>query len=193
MFIRCLICLVILAIPIHIQAGSKQQHYPADEASGTSVLATGKWFKIGIYQDGIYRLNYEDITGMGFANPAEVRIYGNGGAMVPLMNADFRYDDLLENPIYMNKGPDGIFNQGDYLLFYGKGPVTWSFNQESGLFEHQLNSYSDAAYYFVTTGIGEGLTISDAFPVSGPPVIEITDSIESSENFFINQSRPLHF
>ncbi len=175
MFIRCLICLAILTIPIHIHAGNTQQLYPAEEASGTSILATGKWFKIAIYQDGVYRLNYEDITGMGFANPAEVRIYGNGGAMVPLMNADFRYDDLLENPIYMNKGSDGIFNQGDYLLFCGKGPVTWSFNQESGLFEHQLNSYSTAAYYFITTGTGEGLTISDASPASGPPVIEVND------------------
>ncbi len=175
MFIRCLISLVILSAPIHLQAGITQQQYSARKASGTSVLATGKWFKIKIYQDGIYRLNYEDITGMGFANPADVRVFGNGGDMLPLMNADFRYDDLLENPIYMNKGSDGIFNQGDYLLFYGKGPVTWSLNQESGIFEHQLNSYSTAAYYFVTTGIGEGLTITDAPPVSGTPDFEVTD------------------
>ena len=48
------------------------------------------------------------------------------------MNAEPRYDDLIENSIYMNKGTDGIFNQGDYILFYGKGPVTWTYNTISG-------------------------------------------------------------
>jgi len=111
---------------------------------------------------------------MGFTNPAEVRIFGNGGEMLPLMNSSPRYDDLLENPIYMNKVPTD-FNQGDYILFYGKGPVTWSYNPLSGLFEHQLNLYSTAAYYFVTTGTGEGLAINAASPVIGTPGIEVYD------------------
>lgn len=177
MIILCLFCLAILMAPINLlaQAGSTQQHYWVKEPAGTSVLASGKWFKIKIFEDGIYRLNYEDITGMGFANPAEVRIFGNGGDMLPLMNATPRYDDLVENTLYVNKGSDGIFNQGDYILFYGKGPVTWTYNPVSGLFEHQLNLYSSVSYYFVTTGIGEGRKISDATTVTGTPSVEVTD------------------
>ncbi len=92
------------------------------------------------------------------------RVFGNGGDMLHLMNAAPRYDDLIENTLYINKGTDGIFNQGDYILFYGKGPVTWSYNPVSGLFEHQMNLYSNASYYFVTTEAGEGLKINGSYP-----------------------------
>jgi hypothetical protein len=151
------------------------QAYTTNEPAETSVLATGKWYKIKIYRNGIYRLSYEDIKNMGFSNPAEVRIFGNGGAMLPLMNAVSRYDDLIENTLYMNKGTDGTFNEGDYILFYGKGPVTWSYNPVTSMFEHQLNLYSNAAYYFVTTEAGTGLKINSKIPVTGTPDIEITD------------------
>jgi len=177
MILLILFCLVILTAPTNITAQAKKTRllYSGEEPAGTSVLASGNWYKIKIYHDGIYRLNYEDITGMGFSNPAEVRIFGNGGDMLHLMNAAPRYDDLVENTLYINKGTDGIFNQGDYILFYGKGPLAWSYNPVSGLFEHEMNLYSNASYYFVTTGIGEGLIIEDAPPVSGTPDVEVTE------------------
>ena len=45
-------------------------------------------------------LTYEDIKTMGFSDPAAVRIFGNGGTMLPMMNSEPRYDDLVENSIY---------------------------------------------------------------------------------------------
>jgi hypothetical protein len=177
MIIRRLFCLLMLLGPFNlvIQAGNASHPYRTVEPAGSSVLATGKWYKIKIYKDGIYRLTYEDLTGMGFSDPSGVRIYGNGGEMLPLMNDEPRYDDLTENAIFMNKGADGVFNQNDYILFYGKGPVSWSFNPTSGMFEHRMNEYSPAAYYFVTTVTGEGLSISNAPSVTGIPDAEVTD------------------
>ena len=136
-----------------------------------SVLASGMWYKIKITNTGIYKLTFDDIQGMGFADPAGVRIYGNGGLMLPLLNAAPRPDDLTENPVFMYKGDDGVFNKGDYILFVGKGPVVWNFNPVSEMFEHQLNGYSKAAYYFVTTKPGEGKRITAAPVLSAPPDI----------------------
>jgi hypothetical protein len=144
------------------------------EPAWSSVLAAGKWYKIKIYHDGIYKLNYADIQEMGFSDPSQIRIYGNGGSMLPLMNDEPRMDDLVENSIYMNKGADGIFNAGDYILFYGKGPLTWKYNPSSGMFEHQLNRYSRAAYYFLTTEQGSGKKILPAAPVTDPPSVVVT-------------------
>ncbi len=177
MIIRRLFCLFMLIAPFSLatQAGNDTQPYRTREPAGSSVLASGIWYKIKIYKDGIYRLTFEDLSGMGFSDPSGVRIFGNGGEMLPLINDELRYDDLVENAIYMNKGADGIFNQNDYILFYGKGPVSWSFNPASGMFEHQMNDYSNAAYYFVTTGIGEGLTIGDAPVVTGIPVATVSE------------------
>jgi hypothetical protein len=95
--------------------------------------------------------------------------------MLPLMNADPRPDDLVENAIYMHAGDDGIFNQGDYILFYGSGPVTWNYNEYSGMFEHQMHQYSNASYYFITDGAGTGKKITAAQPATGTPDITVTD------------------
>ncbi len=166
------LCLTFLQV--HPQMTLKQTDNSAP--AWNSVLSSGKWYKIRIHRDGIYKLSYEDIRDMGFSNPSEVRIFGNGGNMLPLMNSKPRPNDLLENPIYFATGGDGQFNQGDYILFYGKGPVTWTYNSETGLYEHQLHEYSGAAYYFITTDGGTGRKI-----VTAP---EMTGTADASTNTF---------
>ena len=119
--------------------------------TSNSVLSSGKWVKIKTKEDGIYRLTYDDLINMGLDNPANVRIFGNGNRMLPKMNYQPRQDDLVENKIYLSSGPDGTLGPDDYVLFYGQGPVSWDYNAESGLFEHELNLYSDGSYYFITS------------------------------------------
>src|SRR3990172_11401529 len=101
MIIRSFFCLILLII---LQS-SPAQNTPAS----SSVLSTGTWFKIKVYKNGIYKLTYEDLQGMGIASPAAVRVFGNGGKTLPLMNADPRPDDLVENAVYMHTGTGGVF------------------------------------------------------------------------------------
>jgi len=137
--------------------------------AGISVLSSGKWYKVKILKDGIYKLTFEDIKNMGFADPSAVRVFGNGGTMLPMMNSARRYDDLVENSVYMFTGDDGAFGPGDYILFYGHGPVKWKLNTQTGFFEHSMNFYSDAAYYFITTDAGVGKRITTAEAIAGLP------------------------
>lgn len=49
--------------------------------------------------------------------------------MLPLSNNDFRYDDLQENAIQIfDIDNNGLFNSGDYFLFYGTEQNTWKWN-----------------------------------------------------------------
>lgn len=145
-----------------------------DDTVTSSVLSTGRWYKIKVNSTGIYKLTWEDITGMGFSDPANIRIYGNGGDMVPSMNNEPRLHDIEENAIYMYKGNDGVFNAGDYILFYGQGPVTWTFNSVSGMYEHTRHMFSNASYYYVTTAAG-GRKITSSDPVEGNPEYNVTN------------------
>jgi hypothetical protein len=153
---------------------SPQKSAATTQRSGSSVLSAGTWYKIKIPHSGIYKLTYDDIKSMGFTDPSAVRIFGNGGAMLPLMNGVPRYDDLLENPVYMSQGESGTFGPGDYILFYARGPVTWTYNPVSGMFEHTIHQYSDAAFYFVTTDAGVGKKITAAPVVAGSPNVSTT-------------------
>ena len=112
-----------------------------------SVLSNGKFVKIKISETGVYKITYSELKSMGL-NPANVRIYGYGGAMLSQYFGDRHIDDLPQVPFYMYKGADGVFSDGDYILFYAQGSVSWQYTGYR--FKHTRNPYSDYGYYFLT-------------------------------------------
>jgi len=129
--------------------------------ASNSVLSTGKWKQIKITQTGIYKITYNQLVNMGFSNPENIRIYGNAGRPLPFNNNGFKIDDLAENPIYMNKGPDYIFNEGDYILFYAHAPVFWNYDTTNHFFIHTIHPYADESIYFLTDGYGVATPINN--------------------------------
>jgi hypothetical protein len=129
------------------------------EFKSNSVLATGNWRKIKTTQSGVYKITYEELQGWGMSNPADVRIYGTGARMLSKRNDSDDPDDLYENPIYMETHGDGIFNAGDYILFYGQGNIKYMYDKPTNRYSHIKNLYSDDGAYFVTTDLGPGKRI----------------------------------
>ncbi len=125
-----------------------------------SVLSTGSWVKMGVKYNGIYKISYSDLINIGLnpsgIDPRNIRIYGNGGGILPESNAVSRYDDLVENPVQVVGEEDGVFNQNDYILFYGQAPYSWKYDVNKKKFSHLNNYYSDYSYYFITASLGVG-------------------------------------
>ncbi|MFB6342573.1 type IX secretion system sortase PorU [Saccharicrinis sp. FJH62] len=119
----------------------------------SSALATGKWVKVAIKNTGIYKLTYSDINSMGL-DPNTVKIYGNGGQVLDKFIANYKYDDLNEVAVWVEKGSDGVFNNGDYILFYAVGTYKWTWDDASQQFVQTQHPFSDKAYYFLTSGSG---------------------------------------
>ena len=132
-------------------AANGQRNYAAN-----SVLSSGSWFKIGVKQEGIYKIDIPFLNSLGIntANlpSASIRLYGNGGGMLDENNAVPRQDDLFENAIEVFDGGDGILNGNDYFLFYAAGPNHWIKDSLNQRFIHQKNLYSDTSYYFISVG-----------------------------------------
>jgi len=150
----------------------------AKQYASSSVLSSGQWFKIKLNKNGIYKVSYSELSSMGFdmsTNPSNIAVFGNGGGNLPEKNDVFRYDDLIENPIVVVGGEDGSFDQGDYILFYGEGPVVWNYNAVSKSFIHKTNYYSDYTYYFLTSLSTPAKRITNAEIPSGNVDIEIND------------------
>jgi hypothetical protein len=105
---------------------SAQGNYPA-----SSVLSSGQWFKIAVKEDGIYRIDYSRLRQLGLTDPSNPRIFGNNQGQLSYYNDNTATDDLKEIPVMLVKGADGIFNEGDYLLFYGMGPNRWKYNADT--------------------------------------------------------------
>jgi hypothetical protein len=159
------------------------------KAATNSVLANGTWYKFGVTQDGVYRLSYEFLNALGVdlsALPVQnLRIYGNGGGMLPERNADFRYDDLQENAIKtVDNNNNGIFDKNDYLLFFGQSPHRWKYDDQERSFRHETHRYSDTTYYFLTPDLGPGKRIAD-LPSSSAP---ITHNVTSFNDYRVHES-----
>jgi len=134
-----------------------------------SVLASGKWIRMQVKENAIYKLTYDDIKKQGFSDPSKVKIYGYGGWILPEDFTKPYIDDLPEVAVYMYKGSDGVFSSSDdYLLFYGRGPTKWTYNPTNDAYEHENNPYSMYGSYF--------LTESD----SGPKEMETVNLSDSS-------------
>jgi hypothetical protein len=150
-------------------AGYDAYGQPAkDSYSATSVLAQGQWFKIAVPGDGIYRVDYSKLKQLGFSNPANPRIFGNNYGQLSYYNDDPKPDDLKEISILLVKGTDGVFNEGDYLLFFGSGTHRWKYSASTGGYNFVRHNYSDTAFYFITSSSVPGKTISNAQDIPNP-------------------------
>ena len=143
-------------------------------AQENSVLALNDWYKISTDKNGVYKIDYDNLQDLGIdvtnLQTQTIRLYGNGGGMLPHLNSDFRYNDLKENPIKIfDQNSNGIFDSDDYFIFYGMSPDRWFFNQDENLFEHETHLYSDKVFYFITIDNNtEGLRIQSKQNLNSP-------------------------
>jgi len=132
-----------------------------------SPLAGGDWFKVRTEEEGMHRISWEELSNLGLSDPSSVRIYGYGGQALPENLTKGTQDEFISIPVYLNKGDDGVFNSGDFLLFYATGNFTWTYDSTDDIFEHSQNSYSDEGYYFITSGQGSSTEPGNIESVTG--------------------------
>ncbi|WP_083322307.1 type IX secretion system sortase PorU [Hymenobacter lapidarius] len=139
-----------------------------------SVLATGEWYKMGVSESGIYKLDKEALTrilkrpNLDGVNPNNLHVYGNAMGILPQANAVPRPDDLVENNLLLvGSNGDNVFNDNEYLLFYSPGAHTWE--AKGGLFQHRNNIYTDTTFYFVTVNNTVGRRVPTAAAVPATP------------------------
>lgn len=148
-----ILCALLFVFGLLTSAWADSSRYASE-----SVLNSGKWVKIQVAEDGIYKLTAADLKKMGFSNLDKVAVYGYGGW--PL-DEDF-------STTYIDDVPEvAVWRSADYLLFYGKGPRKWEYSTSDKSFIHTNNPYSNYGYYFVTEKETAGRTMEKAASAAG--------------------------
>jgi len=133
--------------------------------TNSSVLAQGDWYKFSVDTTGVFKIDKNLLQRIGIStnglNPKNIQIFGNGGHLLPVLNSDFRNEDLKENAIYVEGEADGSFDANDFILFYAKGPHDWVLNSSLKTAKHRQNIYSDKGYYFITVGGVSGKRVAN--------------------------------
>lgn len=145
----------------------------------TSVLQSGHWYKVAVEKRGVYKITYDQLKNMGFdmtLDPRKIRIYGQGGGMLPQRNSDVRPVDLIENAIFVSGESDGVFDKGDYIIFFAEGPDKVSYDIARGIFSYESNLYSDKNFYFITVSPDAGKRVAASENIQGNfPIIQHFD------------------
>lgn len=158
-----------------------------------SVLSSGVWYKVAVAETGLHKITYEDLVEMGFSassvSSALISVFGNGTGRLSEVCGTERPDDLLELPVLMRDGGDGVFGEGDYVVFFAKSPHSVTFDPSARKFSHNYNIYSDNNYYFVClSGVGERKRVATVPEVTLPVTQTVNDYLayRYHEEDFIN-------
>lgn len=150
-----------------------------------SVLSTGTWYKIATTQTGVHRINAAFLKKAGLdiskINPQNIRLYGNGGALLPQANNQIRPNDLIENAIEVIGESDGKFDDNDYIIFYAESPHTVFYDSVVQRLRHQNHYYSDSTFYFLTIADTKGLRIRNGNTVPASQTITTFDDFRFHE------------
>ena len=134
-----LACVAIMAI----FCASYASAFNASVYATSSKLATGKWVKISIPENGMYQITYDELRNMGFNNPSQVKVYGRGGNPISEVLNGTTVDDLKAVP---------MLRTGDKICFYGAGPIAMTVGDFTTMphFVRAFNPYSQVGCYFLT-------------------------------------------
>jgi hypothetical protein len=155
-----------------------------------SVLASGDWYQFYVEKSGVYKISKTFLQQLGLStsgiDPKRIKIYGNGGKMLPLSNSTYYPSDLIENAIEVIGESDGVFNDEDSILFYAEGVDTW--NEES---QTNTNLYDTKSYYYITVQGSEGKRITAMNQPAGNSTVIINtfDDRQYHETDLVNISR----
>ena len=137
-----------------------------------SVLTNGQWYRFYIDKSGVFQLTKSFLSSLGIntsgLDPRTIKIYGNGGRMLPLVNSENYPFDVVENAVKFVGEEDGSFDNSDFILFYGEGPT--SYNEES---DTNINLYADKTYYYVNISSGNGKRIQPMPAIDAAADIQI--------------------
>jgi hypothetical protein len=147
-----------------------------------SALSEGKWVKISVKETGVYKLTYSDLKEMGFSDPAKVSIHGYGGWPV---EEDFSKEEYIDDIPSV-----AVWRGNDYLLFYGKGTVKWTYDSNNKSFYHKNNVYATLGYYFVTDATETNEAMSIPSEGNDPITIDTYDDYMLHEQEMVSVTIP---
>jgi hypothetical protein len=103
--------------------------------------------------EGMYKItkNFLESAGINLSSvdARTIKIYGNGGDLLPDRFTPPRPSDLEELAVYFEGEADGSFDANDFIAFYGKAINNWKYDTASGQYSNYINYHSRSNYYWI--------------------------------------------
>lgn len=112
----------------------------AAQSATETPLREGHWARLSVTRTGVHKVTFAALREAGIANPAEIRLFGRGGAMLS--------EVLEDNSLQLTPVP--VYVADEAVYFYAMGMTVWIPELSQQTFRHQQNIYSNKGYYLAT-------------------------------------------
>ena len=162
-----------------------------------SILEDGEIFKFFVNKTGLCKLDYGFLKNdlkidIDKIDPRNIKIFGNGGFMLPQSNNEDRADDLIENGILVSGEDDGKFDAGDFIMLNALGSDQWT--QKGNGFSMSKNIYDDKSYYYLKIAPDKGKRLAQSANIESTDYSTNTgnvyDRYEKDETNLLARSKP---
>ena len=128
-----------------------------DIISQVSILSEGEWFKIGVVESGVYKLdkNFFDVNNISLEgiSPDKIKIYGSGyNGSLPQLNSQSEIIGPQQIQSLFSGNQDSKFSDNEFLYFYLQSSDKIYFDSLENNLKVEKNIYTDTAYYFIHIG-----------------------------------------
>jgi len=165
------------------------------KSNPSSVKMDGTWYRFKATSEGIYKISRTELASLGIdastVDPRTIKIFNNGGFSLNESVQTSTPYGMTENAILVEGEEDGVFNQNDYILFYGRANDFWDYNVSSTKIERNHHPFSKNNYYWISFGGENGKRMISEPSVNTSSAIEQTTSVAflSLDNDKINLGR----
>lgn len=152
-----------------------------------SVLGSGRWWKMTVDTEGLYRLTTAEVPTLQGASIDSIGIYGMGGGMLSLLNSEVSTDGLRPLAIdIIDHNGDGIFGTDDTVLFFGEGADRWHYASNDGRWEHERHAYANHNYYYLTISASNPRHIASSDAITATETVNSYTSVDYIDNDLVN-------
>ncbi|HED11062.1 MAG TPA: type IX secretion system sortase PorU [Caldithrix abyssi] len=153
---------------------------PARRFAKTNMLTLKSYLTFDITENGVYKISASALRGIGSGDGMPVdrlRLYNNGGHQLSFATNQIRYNAPYsqEVPLFMvDADNDGLFNNADYFVFYGRGVNGWFYETGKADFEYQMHTYDTKNRYVleVDGSGGKRMTNENVPDLSNPQTVD---------------------
>ena len=122
-------------------------------ASDANLWTSGTMIRIEVETEGMYQITRANLENLGIdltgVDPRQIRLFGNGGQILPENYTTARDTTFRENAIVITGEDDGSFDTDDRILFFGRSVNTWLPASIGGDFTHTNNPFTRRNVYWL--------------------------------------------
>ena len=131
-----------------------------------SILSEGQWFKLGIIESGVYRVDRSFFSSNNInpdnIDPNKIQIFGSGyNGYLPQLNSESNYFEPKEIEIQFFGDEDSNFDDGEYIYFYLQSSDKIYYDSLNNEVTSLKNVYTDTSFYFININNNPSKKISN--------------------------------